>query len=521
MMHRRALGRLAVSMALMPWLRTPLAAGVAAAPWRSQPFTLGVASGQPRPDGAVLWTRLAPDDEDFFTDTQRKTVAVSYEVYSDDALRRPVTRGDVLTDAQRGYSVHVPLSGLAPDRPYWYRFTSGDAVSATGRTRTAPAPQAAVGRLRLALASCQHYEQGWFTAHRDLAAQDIDLVLFVGDYIYEGSNPRRMVAPAQRRHTGGIPRSLAEYRARYALYRRDPDLQAAHAAHPWLVTWDDHEVVNDYAGGLDPKGGDPQLFLQRRVAAYRAWFEHMPVELPAGQQPGVPMRIHQQLSWGQLADLWMLDCRQYRSPHACPDPLRGGGRILLGCAELADPARTLLGAEQEQWLADGLARSARGWKFVAQSTLINPWGVVTPLGRSAYSDGWDGYPQARERLMTALAAAAGANVVTLGGDVHMAVAADLRRHAGDTASPVIASELVTTSISSRGLSDTVVDGIRQSNADIHHARADERGYTLLDLRAERLEAQFRTTAHPVLPDSRLQRQASFVVQRGRPQVEHG
>jgi alkaline phosphatase D len=518
-MQRRDLCRAALGLALMPWLsgcaRAPaLPDQVRAARWPADPFALGVASGQPRPDGVVLWTRLAPAG--LPQDGAAGPRALRYEVYADDGLRKLVRHGLAQTDAARGFSVHVDLRGLAPGRDYWFRFLSGDAISPVGRTRTAPALGAEVARLRLALASCQHYEQGYYAAHREIARQDLDFVLFAGDYIYEGSNPNYLV----RSHTGGVPHTLDEYRQRHALYKSDPDLQAAHAAHPWITTWDDHEVVNDYANDRDPRYTEPALFLRRRAAAYQAYFEHMPLRLgPDPATGGQSMRIHDQYRWGQLAELWTLDCRQYRSHHACPDPLRGGGRVVMGCDELGDPGRSMLGADQEQWLARGLADAGGAWKLVAQSTQISSTGIDTPAGRSSFTEAWDGYPAARERLLRTVADARLTDVVTLGGDVHMNVAADLRVRPNDPASPVVASEFVTTSISSRGLGETMLSRIRASNPDIRHARADERGYTLIELTPQRLQAEFRATPHPARADSQLQTQARFAVQRGRAGVQ--
>lgn len=520
-MKRRHFQLAALALALQPW-RQSLAQGetAGAAPrWRSDPFALGVASGQPRPDGMVLWTRLLPGFEAFSGLSQHETVIVSYEIYSDEALRQPVQRGRVPTDAARAHSVHVDVRGLRPDRFYWYRFACGDAVSPVGRTRTAPAPDALVSRLRLALASCQHYEQGYYPAHREIARQDLDFVLFVGDYIYEGTNPSHKVAPGVREHTGGVPRTLDGYRQRYALYKSDPDLRAAHAAHPWVVTWDDHEVVNDYAGDQDARGTAGEAFLLRRAAAYQAYFEHMPLRLGPDAAGSPFMRIYDQMAWGQLADLWTLDCRQYRSPQACPDPLRGGGRMVLGCDELVNERRTMLGAAQERWLEQGLASSRRAWKLIAQATQISPTGIDSPLGRSTYTDAWDGYPAARARLLRTVADARLADVVTLGGDVHMNVAAQLRLQPNDARSPVLASEIVTTSISSRGMNSTVLERIRSGNPDLVHARADARGYTRLEVTPQGLQAEFRTTPYPAATDAVLGTQARFVVARGRAGVE--
>jgi alkaline phosphatase D len=439
---------------------------------------------------------------------------VRYEIYSDEALRRPVAQGEVLTDAQRAHSVHVHARGLAPGRPYWYRFSCGDAQSPVGRTRTAPAPDADVARLRLALASCQHYEQGFYAAHREIARRELDFVLFVGDYIYEGSNP----AAAVRWHGATVPHTLAEYRARHALYKRDADLQAAHAAHPWILTWDDHEVVNDYAADRDPAWSDPERFLRRRAAAYRAYFEHMPLALPP---QGASMRIHDRFAWGRLAELWTLDCRQYRSHHACPDPAHDAGRIVgtTACAELADPARSMLGTAQEAWLAQGLAGSARRWKLLGQSTQISSTGSDSTDGRSIWTDGWDGYPLARGRLLQGMLDAGVRDVIALGGDVHRHLAADLRPLPNDPASPVAASEFVTTSISSRGGSLESMQHMRRHNPDIAHARGDERGWTLIEVTPQAAQCEFRATPHPALADAVFAAQARFAVEVGRPGVQ--
>jgi alkaline phosphatase D len=514
-MQRRHFHRAAWALALQPWLLPLVRASGAAPRWRSNPFGLGVASGQPQPDGVVIWTRLLSEG-----DEPLPPLDVGYEVYADEALRQRVQTGTFSTDASRAHSVHGVLRGLQPNRHYWYRFTCGDAVSPLGRTRTSPLPDAAVTQLRLALASCQHYEQGYYVAHRDIARQDLDLVLFVGDYIYENPTPKLSVAPGVRQQPSVAPTTLDGYRRHYTCYKRDPDLQAAHAAHPWVLTWDDHDVVNDYANDHEPGRFDPDAFLRRRAAAYQAFFEHQPLRL-GPEAPGSPnMRIYDHMAWGQLADLWTLDCRQYRSVQACPDPTQGaGGRVVLRCDALADPTRTMLGAAQERWLAQGLAASRRSWKLIAQATQISSTGVNTPLGRTTYTDAWDGYPLARERLLQAVVDAGLSDVVTLGGDVHMNVAAQLRIKPNDERSPIVASEFVTTSVTTRGLSDTMLHQIRASNPDIAYARADERGYTRLEVTPQGVQAEFRTTAYPVQANATLTTQASYMVQRGRAGVQ--
>jgi len=285
-----------------------------------------------------------------------------------------------------------------------------------------------------------------------------------------------------------------------------------------VLMWDDHEVVNDYANDRDNRYSPRDVFLARRAAAYQAYFEHQPLWLgPDPSSPsGASMRLHDRLSWGTLADVWTLDCRQYRDYQACPDPLKGGARTVMNCAEMEAPSRSMLGQAQEAWLAEGLRASRARWRLIAQSTQISPTSVATPLGRTTFNDAWDGYPQARLRLMQTIADLPQRNVVTLGGDVHMNVAAPLRLRPGDDSSPVVASEFVTTSITSRGLSENVLSMIRGSNPDLLHARSDERGYTLIDVRPEVLRAEFRTTPHPAGTQDRLNVQATFQVLADRP-----
>ena len=514
LMRRRELNRAAFWLALGAFAAPCPAIAQRAPRWRADPFVLGVGSGQPRPDSVVLWTRLAPEFEEELAGSGRQSCAVSYEIYSDEGLRRRVARGEVVTDAARGHSVHVLARGLEPAHEYWYRFSCGSAVSRVGRTRTAPPPDAATPRLRLALAACQHYEQGYFAAHRDIARHDLDLVLFVGDYIYEGSN----AALALRSHGAPAPHTLAEYRARHALYKRDADLQAAHAAHPWLLTWDDHEVVNDYAGDRDPMRTEPAVFLQRRAAAYRAYFEHMPL---AVGPDGPAMRIHDRFTWGRLAELWTLDCRQYRSYHACPDPAHDAGRSVLGCDELADPDRTMLGRPQERWLAEGLAASTRRWKLLGQGTQMSATGIDTPAGRRTWTDGWDGYPAARGRLLRGAHDAGVRDLLVLGGDVHRHVAANLRLQPGDAASPVVAGEFVGGSITSRGAGQAAMERMRHDNPDIVHARGDERGWALIECTPATARCEMRVTSHPVPADAEFRVQARFTAEAGRPGVQAG
>lgn len=503
------LGRSAAALALGSLFGPAVAPMAAERPAFTEfPFLLGVASGMPRPGSVVLWTRLAPRPYEPGGGLPKAPLPVRWELADDERFSRIRARGRVDARPEHAHSVHVEVKGLPAGREFFYRFTSGEAVSAVGRTRTAPPPDAPVERLRLALASCQHYEHGHYAAHREIAQRDLDLVLFVGDYIYESSKPRHIVRP----HEGRVPVTLDGYRRRHAHYRLDPDLQAAHAAHPWLLTWDDHEVQNDYAGDSTSWAITAEKFLRIRAAAYKAYFEHLPVA-PSMAPSGPQMRIHDCFTWGRLAELWLLDGRQYRSPQACPADGRGGGRMVLDCQELAAGERTLFGHGQEAWLREGLRASTRRWKLLAQGSQLSPSAFETPLGQIVYTDAWDGYPAARERLLDAIAGVP--DVLVLGGDVHRHVAADLRLRPGERRSPVVATEFVASSISSVGLPESALAVLRRMHPDLAHLRGDERGYAFVELGENFALCDFRGTAHPVAAGARLHSQARFAVESGR------
>jgi alkaline phosphatase D len=478
--------------------------------FKAYPFTLGVASGYPRPDGFVLWTRLAPEP---LTGggMPPKPVTVAWEVAHDDAFRTVLARGTVIATPEYAHSVHVEPSGLAPGRWYAYRFRAGDAVSPVGRTRTAPAMTAAVERMRFAIASCQHYEQGYFVAYRHMAAEDLDLVVHLGDYIYESSWGRKHV----RRHEAPEPVTLAEYRNRHALYKTDRDLQAAHAAFPWLLTWDDHEVQNDYARDFGQDRVPPELFRKRRRAAYRAYYEHMP--LPASARPRAgEMRIYAQSGFGALTRFFVLDDRQYRSPQVCPRPGRGGSNVVDACAALQDAARTMLGAAQERWLAESLAASPARWNFIAQQTLMAQLDRHPGEGQSFWTDGWDGYPIARRRLLAQIRDRRVTNPVVLSGDLHVAMVGDLRVDFDDTRAPVIATEFVATSITSEGPSRARAEAWTTENPHIRYADPTRRGYTVLELSGRRCVAHLRTLDDVKDAESRIRTLVAFATEDGHP-----
>jgi alkaline phosphatase D len=471
------------------------------------PFALGVASGYPHPRGMVLWTRLMGE-------LGPAAVPVRWEIAADEAMRRIVASGSAVAEPQWAHSVRVEAQGLEPERWYWYRFMARDAVSPAGRTRTAPRPDAAVSQLRFAFASCQQYEQGYYGAHRRVAEDAPDLVAFLGDYIYESSWGREHV----RSHGAGEPYTLEEYRARYALYKSDPDLQAAHAACPWIATWDDHEVDNDYAADRPEDGMPRERFLARRAAAYQAYYEHMP--LPERMQPrGARMRIHTQLGWGRLARFFVLDDRQYRSPQACPRPGRNGGSNTVDvaeCARLFDSRRTMLGRAQERWLERALAKSRARWSLLAQQTRMAQFDQKLGPGRRAWTDGWDGYPAARQRLLEFVASQRIVNPVVLGGDVHTFNVADLKLDFDDPRSPAVASEFVGTSVTSESWPQERIDRLLADNPHMKLADGRYRGYVRVELTAKELRADLRAMQSVQVRDAACSTLASFVVEDGKP-----
>ena len=506
------------------FLRALGALGVlASAPSRAQlnpkprfaaaPFSLGVASGYPRPLGFTLWTRLAPIPEAPGGGMAPEVVPVRWEVARDEGMKDIAESGTVYASPEWAHSVHVDVSGLQAGRPYWYRFSAGGARSPIGRARTAPAVSANVPRLRFALASCQHYEQGYFNAYRHIVADQPDLVLHVGDYIYESSWGRDHV----RKHGTPEPITLDEYRARYALYKTDPDLQAAHVAAPWVITWDDHELENDYADdrsqNLDPR----EWFLARRAATYKAWYEHMPV--PHHMLPfGPHARIYTRVGIGNLVNFFVLDDRQFRSHQACPRPGRGGSNTLdvAECAELGDPKRTMLGAAQESWLEANLAASRARWNVIVQQTPMAQFDQKPGPGRAAWTDGWDGYPMARKRLLDFLVEKQIQNPIVLGGDVHSFNVNDLKSDFDKPDSPTIASEFVGASITSQAWSPDRLAPLLPDNPHMKYSDGRFRGYLRVDLAPDRWRADLRAMESVKAREAACNTLKSFVVEDGKP-----
>ncbi|CAN5121516.1 alkaline phosphatase D family protein [soil metagenome] len=479
-------------------------------------FAVGVASGDPRPDSVILWTRLAPEPT-AGGGMPPVDVPVEWEVAADGDFEDVVASGTAVATPELAHSVHVDSGGLEPATAYRYRFKVGDQISAVGTTRTAPGDEDGPERLRFAFASCQHFEQGYYTAHRALAAEDLDLVVFLGDYIYEGG-PADPGLGHPRRHTTPEPVDLAGYRNRYGEYKADPDLQAAHAAFAWVCTWDDHEVEDNYAGAVGGSSGvgtGPDAFLRRRAAAYQAYYEHQPLRLDPPDGPDYA--IHRTQRWGGLARFFVLDTRQYRSDQVC-GPL-GAGPV---CPEVDDPARTMLGAAQEEWLDAELAATEAAWNVVAQQVVLSQ--VAVPIGdQLAVSfEAWDGYRAARQRLLDRLAGGV-PNPVVISGDVHASAAGNLHADASDPSTPVVAAELVTTSISSATDPGWIalVETARATSPAARYADARRRGYVVCDVTPQRWRADFRYVSTALEPTAEVTTGATCALVAGAAGLQPG
>lgn len=479
--------------------RTPRLAG--------SPFTLGVASGDPLADRVILWTRLAPEPSSADGGMPDQPVDVTWVIATDPDLRKVVRRGVVTADPASVHALHVDVDGLEPATDYHYRFAVGDERSAVGRTRTLPAPGDRTRRLRLASANCQWFESGYYAAHRHLSGEDLDVVLFLGDYIYEapGGNPPR----------GSLPRhstvTLDDYRLRYASYKVDPDLQACHARFPFMAMWDDHEVENDYAGDTLQTGARGEEVRARKAAAYRAFYEHLPVRLAPPTGPDV--RLHRAVTFGDLARLSVLDERQYADPPPCRD--RPGEAILdMGdCADrTSDADRRLLGREQEKWFARVTAPDDVAWNLVGNPVLLAGIDAATRPGRARYYlETWDGYPAARRRFLEQLSTIR--NPVVLTGDYHAGFVNDVHLDPEDHDTPVVATELLSPPISSA----LFADDVRPRNPHIRYMVAGH-GYSVVTVEPGRVTTQYKILDNVQDVRSRIRVDSTWRVEAGRPEA---
>lgn len=470
------------------------------------PFTLGVASGDPTPDGVVLWTRLAPRPLDG-GGMPAETVRVDWQIADDEAMTRIVRQGSTVAAPEWGHSVHVEVDALRPDRWYWYQFRAAGETSPKGRTRTVPAPDGTDGSLRFAFASCQHFESGYYTAYEHMLREDLDLVVHLGDYIYESAGDARQV----RKHVGGELTTLDDYRNRYAQYKSDPALQAMHAAVPWVVTWDDHEVDNNYANATsEQKGVSPEDFLERRAAAYRAYYEHMPLRR-AHLPKGPDMRLYRRCPWGTLAEFFVLDTRQYRTDQPCGDGNKAP------CEEALDPNATLLGRPQREWLFDGLGKSRVTWNVLAQQVMMARVDVAAGDDTRVSMDQWPGYEAERRDVLRFWHQRKIANPIVLTGDIHNHWANDLIADFGDLGSPIVGAEFVGTSITSGGNGAELPNHLSRVTAEnpfVKFVNA-RRGYVSCRVTPREWRTDYRTVEYVASRGAPLLTPASFVVEAGR------
>ncbi|HWO98031.1 MAG TPA: alkaline phosphatase [Bacillus sp. (in: firmicutes)] len=482
---------------------------VNAAPrFQGYPFTLGVASGDPLSDSVVLWTRLAPDPLNGGGMPQQK-VPVKWEVAKDEHFHQIVKRGTELAGPELAHSVHVEVDGLEANQIYYYRFKSGHELSPVGKTKTLPANGSSVASMTFAFASCQQYEHGYYTAYEHMAKEELDLVFHLGDYIYEyGPNEYVSSTGNVRTHSGPEIITLEDYRNRHAQYRSDANLKAAHAAFPWIVTWDDHEVENNYANIIPEKGQSVEEFVKRRAAAYQAYYEHMPLRLTSLPHNG-GMQLYRNFSYGDLASFYVLDTRQYRDDQANGDGTKPHS------AESLDPKRTVLGSEQENWLLSNLGNSKSHWNVLAQQIFFTQRKFGTDTTPTYSMDSWDGYPAARQRIMDFVSSKNMNNLIVLTGDVHASWASNVMTDFDNPSSNIVGAEFVGTSITSGGngadkRADT--DRILGRNPNIKFFN-DYRGYVRCTVTPEQWQADYRVVPFVTEPGAAISTRASLVYKK--------
>lgn len=498
------------SLAILP-LASQIAPGAVRSrtAWASDPFTLGVASGEPSSSGMVLWTRLLIDPVNI-GGNPKGPIEVVWELSDDPSMKTILKSGKVLTTEALGHSVHVQVHGLESNRWYWYRFHSGDASSPIGRTRTTPGSEQMVDELRFAFASCQHYESGLYTAYEHMVSEELDLILHLGDYIYEGAPGRSSL----RKHNSPEIVSLDDYRNRYGLYKSDEQLKAAHAYAPWLVVWDDHEFDNNCAGLISEElWVDPREFALRRANAYQAYYENQP--LGVGSMPiGADMKLYRDIAYGKLASFAMLDTRQYRSDQ----PNGDGAKKLDG--GVMHPKSTMLGSQQEAWLFAHLQESEARWNVLGQQVMVGRVGRSSGESKLYSMDQWSGYDAPRKRLLGHLKQMEKANTVVLTGDIHSNWANELYEDFDKLDAAPVAVEFVGTSISSGGngyAKSKQEDELFRENPFIKFHNA-ERGYVSCRVTEGQWQTFYRTVEYVDRPGAELQTRAEFVVEHNRPQL---
>ena len=486
------------------------AAGLAQALPGDTPFTLGVASGDPWPDGFVIWTRLAPKPLDWHSGMSfaPKGVHVGWEVASDENFAQVVQKGDVIAYAELGHSVHVEVTGLQPLRPYWYRFTYNGFQSPAGRAKTAPVPGQRLDHVRFAAVGCQQYDAGFYTAYRHVAEEDLDFVFHYGDYIYEAVYGDESKKP---RHIGADePFSLDDYRRRYALYKLDPDLQAAHINHTWWVTLDDHEIQDNWAGVSDKYGTPPEIFLLRRQAAFQAYYENMPLR-KSSMPRGPDIQLYRKAVYGDLMNANFMDTRQFRTDQPCDDGFKAY------CQAAYDPHQQMINGAEDKWINDSLHKSEARWNLVAQQVMMMDLDRRNKADAGAaplYNmDSWTGYPLAQQKMVDHFHVLG--NVVVLTGDEHQNFAGELRAKGRE--GPALAVEFVATSISSGGNgsdSRAGTDILKTHNPELVFEN-DNRGYIVCDVTRDVWRTDYRVLDYVHEQGAPVKTRASFAVERGQ------
>ena len=478
------------------------------------PFKLGVASGDPVTEGFVLWTRLAPDPYDL-TALPQQPIPVTWQIAEDEKMHKVVQSGTSLAHAEHAHSVHVEVHGLKPDREYFYCFIAGKEKSPVGRTRTLPLTGKGLQDFRFAFASCQDFTNGYFAAYHDMVRQDPKLIVHTGDYIYESiykDGVRRIPVP--------VAITLDDYRQLHACYKLDIHLQDAHAAAPWLLIWDDHEVENDWGGSYSESISDPEEFLRRKTAAIKAYCEHMPLRLSIRIQPrGV--RIHQRTVIGDLIELNLLDCRQFRDQPPCLDETGRAPLQIRRCSEALSHDRSMLGREQEDWLRQGFGNSGTKWNTLVQTTYMAPFDYVKSSDTGYKTDGWDGYAASRQRILDMIVNKHIDNPVSIGGEIHAFYAGVVNANAFDFASPPVLSELVCTSISSGGGGDERYHETLDLFSENPFARFFDnraRGYALCNVNHQRWHTAFRSIEDAQNPNSPGSTLKELVLEAGKVDV---
>ncbi|AYJ50961.1 alkaline phosphatase D family protein [Rhodococcus sp. P1Y] len=504
------------ALAFAPELSSATARAQSAIP-PDYPFRLGVASGDPLPDSVLLWTRLATDPFAYQGGMTPGVVPVRWQIATDEKFTSIAQEGIDLATEFDGWSLHIDVKGLNPGREYFYRFLVGPHSSPVGRTKTAPAAGQALQQLDFAWASCQKWEDGYFGAYSDLAQSNLDVVFFLGDYIYEyaikdeGARAGQPMPESASRET----MQLSDYRDRYALYKADENLAAAHASAPFVSTFDDHEVDNNWASDISQDGDDPREFLLRRADAFKAWWENTPVR--ANVKPAGPdMKVYRRFSFGDLVDFSVLDTRQYRSDQA------NGDKEHAQNAETADPSRTITGAEQEQWILDGFS-SPSTWNFLAHQTVISDLAQGLDGDRKVGMDPWSGYEASRHRILDGARDRGTKNVASIVGDIHRTIVSELQRDYQDQVSPVVGVEIATTSIAS-GKDGADVDGtgaaIAACSPHVKFGNA-RRGYLRGRLTPNEWRSEVRVLDAVSRPGASIRTATTVTVPEGRPEIQLG